>query len=134
MTIHTLPVRVVKERGATADMRIMAERRSEPRVLCADIVHVNWIENGKARRATALLEDISPAGACLQLETAVGVGSAIRWETPNQRFSGVVRYCSYQEIGYFVGVEFEAGARWSKQTYEPAHLLELERLISGNQE
>ena len=111
-------------------MRDMQERRSEVRVLCADMVEVSWRDQGRSRRATALLEDISASGACLQLETAVPCGEEIRWECPNQRFVGRVRYCAYREIGYFVGVEFEGGTRWSKQVYEPRHFLDLERLMA----
>ena len=110
-------------------MRGMAEQRSETRILCADMLEVTWREDGRNRRATALLEDISHSGACLQLERAVPLGAEIHWECPHQRFAGRVRYCAYREIGYFVGVEFHPNTRWSKQAYEPAHLLDLERLI-----
>jgi len=44
-------------------------------------------------------------------------------------FTGRVRYCVYREIGYFVGVEFEPESRWSKETYQPQHLLDLQRLM-----
>jgi hypothetical protein len=56
----------------------MQERRSEVRMLCADMVDVSWKDSsGKTRRATALLEDISHSGACLQLETAVPLGAIL---------------------------------------------------------
>jgi PilZ domain len=112
-------------------MGIMQERRCEVRMLCADMVKVSWKDAlGKRRRAVGLLEDISPSGACLQLETAVPKGAEIRWASPKQEFSGHVRYCVYREIGYFVGVEFEAGSHWSKRTYKPQHLLDLQQLVS----
>jgi hypothetical protein len=99
-------------------------------MLCADMLEVCWKDRaGKTRRATALLEDISPSGACLQLETAIPLGLQIRWKSPRQEFAGVVRYCVYREIGYFVGVEFSAASKWSKATYKPQHLLDLERLV-----
>src|SRR5271157_4005253 len=109
----------------------MNERRSEVRNMCADMVEVRWNDRttGKTRHMTALLEDISASGACLQLETAVPVGAEMRWESPNHQFVGHVRYCTYREIGYFAGVEFEAGAKWSKQDYKPRHLLDLKRLL-----
>ena len=113
-----------------ADMRSMQERRSEVRLLCADMVQVSWRDQGRSRRATAILEDISASGACLQLETAVPCGVEIGWDCPNQKFVGRVRYCTYREIGYFVGVEFEGGTRWSKQVYEPRHFLDLELLMA----
>jgi hypothetical protein len=114
-------------------MKIM-ERRSEVRMLCADMVEVCWKDRaGKERRATALLEDICGSGACLQLETPVPLGSEIHWECPRQEFNGHVRYCVYREIGYFVGVEFTSASKWSKNAYKPQHLLDLQRLIEHSQ-
>ena len=111
-------------------MLIMEERRSEVRMLCADMVKVSWKDTlGKRRRTVGLLEDISPSGACLQLETAVPLGAEIRWACPKQEFLGHVRYCVYREIGYFVGVEFEEDSRWSRRTYKPQHLLDLRQLV-----
>jgi len=99
--------------------------------MCADMIEVRWRDKtGKSRSATALLEDISPSGACLQLETAVPAGVEINWDCPNQEFVGRVRYCSYREIGYFAGVEFDPGAKWSKRAYLPRHLLDLKRLLA----
>jgi hypothetical protein len=108
----------------------MQERRTEVRMLCADMVEVCWKDQaGRARKATGLLEDISASGACLQMETAVPPEAEIHWESPQQAFDGHVRYCVYQEIGYFVGVEFEPESRWSKEKYQPQHLLDLQRLM-----
>jgi hypothetical protein len=103
----------------------MQERRSEVRMLCADMVEVCWNDQaGRTRKATGLLEDISPRGACLQMET-----DEIHWGSPQQAFTGRVRYCVYREIGYFVGVEFKPESRWSKKIYRPQHLLDLQQLI-----
>jgi len=99
-------------------------------MLCADMVDVCWKErSGKTRQATAVLEDISASGACLQLETPVPTGVEIGWRSPKQEFTGRVRYCVYREIGYFVGVEFGAESKWSKQAYKPQHLLDLKKLL-----
>ena len=100
-------------------------------MLCADMLEVRWKDHfGKQSRATALLEDISPSGACLQMEASVPLGAEIGWDSPKQFFSGYVRYCVYREIGYFVGVEFGEATRWSKKTYTPPHLLDLEKLVA----
>lgn len=103
----------------------MQDRRVEPRMLCADMVEVYW----NRRRITALLEDISPSGACLQTEVELPVGARLRWKSPQQEFSGTVRYCEYREIGYFIGVEFAPGAKWSQSDYEPGHLLDVNKLL-----
>ena len=123
---------IVKIFAGAADMRTM-DRRSEGRMLCADMVEVCWKdEAGRVRRATALLEDICPSGACLQLEEPVSLGSDIHWGSPRQQFNGYVRYCVYREIGYFAGVEFTSTSKWSKKTYKPQHLLDLHKLLADS--
>lgn len=108
----------------------MDERRSEVRMLCADVLEVSWKDStGHSGKATALLEDISPSGACLQLETAIPLASEIRWTSPKQEFTGHVRYCVYREIGYFVGVEFASAIRWSTKRFKPRHMLDLQTLV-----
>ncbi|MBV9745882.1 MAG: PilZ domain-containing protein [Acidobacteriia bacterium] len=99
-------------------------------MLCADLVGVCWKDaEGKTKKAQAVLEDISASGACLQLETPVPLGVVLRWGSPKKEFAGVVRYCVYREIGYFVGVQFDPNFRWSKAKFRPQHLLDLGRLI-----
>jgi hypothetical protein len=98
------------------------------------MLEVRWRDPaGRMRHMPALLEDISPSGACLQLESAVPTGVEIRWDWPSQHFIGRVRYCTYREVGYFVGVEFSAPTKWSKQAYSPRHLLELQALLDVEQ-
>ncbi|MBZ5575452.1 MAG: PilZ domain-containing protein [Acidobacteriia bacterium] len=119
----------------------MQERRSQTRMLCADLVEVFWRDpDGKRCRASALLEDISVTGACLQMETPLPVGVQVRWCVSSQpsakprsakkEFTGVVRYCEYREIGYFTGVEFDSASRWSKKAFHPQHLLDLKHLMA----
>jgi hypothetical protein len=121
---------IVKEAASPADRVNMQERRSEIRMLCADMVEVCWKDHaGRTRKATGLLEDISASGACLQMETAVPLEAEIHWKSPQHAFAGHVRYCVFREIGYFVGVEFEPESRWSKKTYRPQHLLDLQQLM-----
>ena len=108
----------------------MDERRLETRMLCADMVDVRWQDRaGREQGATAILEDISAAGACLQLELPIPLGVEVEWQAPGQKFEGHVKYCVYREIGYFVGVEFDASFKWSKQAFEPDHLLDPQELV-----
>ena len=107
----------------------MQDRRDEVRMLCADVLEVSWADtSGKKDQAIGLLEDISASGACIQLETPVPLDSLIMWDSPNQRFTGYVRYCVYREIGYFVGVEFTPGVKWSESAFHPQHLLDVRHL------
>ena len=101
-------------------------------MLCADVVEAQWTdEEGLTQRANALLEDISPSGACLQFEMAVPLGVNLHWGGAKHEFVGQVRYCVYREVGYFVGVEFEASSKWSKKAYRPLHLLDLQQLVEN---
>jgi hypothetical protein len=85
---------------------------------------------GKPATTTAILEDISSSGACLQMEEPIPLGVEIHWDQPRQKFQGYVRYCVYREIGYFVGVEFDAPFKWSKKSFRPQHLLDLQTLVA----
>jgi len=99
-------------------------------MLCADMVEVCWKEpGGRKYRCTALLEDISPSGMSLQFEVPVPVGAQVQVHCPGEKLTGTVRYCTYREIGYFVGIELGPSSRWSRHRFEPQHLLELEELV-----
>lgn len=108
----------------------MQERRVEPRMLCADLVDVEWKDKGgKTRRTVANLEDISLSGACLQVDGPIPLLTTVQIAYPSGELSGRVKYCIYREIGYFLGIEFDQGSRWSQQSYTPQHLLDPRRLV-----
>lgn len=109
----------------------MLDRRFELRMLCADLVDVKWKDQtGRTRRGVANLEDISLSGACLQVDRPVALGTALLISYPNGELTGKVKYCVFREIGYFLGVEFEPGSRWSQRHYRPQHLLDPRRLVT----
>ncbi len=100
-------------------------------MLCADVVQARWKDaKGRSRRSTALLEDISRRGACLQLEHPIPLGAAVELHCQQQRLAGTVRYCVYREVGYFAGIEFEEGSEWSREQFQPQHLLDLKKLMA----
>src|SRR5580698_8184706 len=108
----------------------MQRSRDEVRMLCADLVEVSWKDpSGRTFKGTALLEDISRSGMCLQFEIPVEVGTQMQVHCPGELLTGDVRYCVYREIGYFVGVELEETALWSRKQYEPKHLLDLQEMV-----
>ena len=108
----------------------MLNRRIEPRMLCADLVDIQWRDpTGRNRRGVANLEDISLSGACLQVERQVPLNSTIRIAYPSGELLGRVKYCVFRDIGYFLGVEFDPGNRWSQRSYRPQHLLDPRRLV-----
>ena len=81
-------------------------------MVCADMVALCRKDAAqKPRKAVALLEDIAPSGACLQMEGPLPLGV---------QFAGYVRYCVCCAIGYFVGGEFAGGSRWPKEPIIPS--------------
>jgi hypothetical protein len=109
----------------------MLDRRIETRMLCADLVDFQWKgANGRKKRGVANLEDISLSGACLQVDRPVPLGTAVHISYPSGELKGVVKYCVFRDIGYFLGIEFEAGVRWSQNSYKPQHLLDPRRLMA----
>lgn len=108
----------------------MAERRFETRMMCADLVDVRWKDKaGRSREVTAILEDISLSGACLQFDAAVPLKTNVMISYPKGELQGRVRYCVFREIGYFVGIEFAPDCRWSRAQFRPQHLLDLRQLL-----
>jgi hypothetical protein len=107
----------------------MQDRRSEPRLLCADLVEIHWKDkSGRQRRTVANLEDISGSGACLQLESAIPLHTKVVISYPSGDLTGHIRYCVYREIGYFLGVRFDEGVRWTQRAFKPQHLFDPRRL------
>ncbi|MBS1874067.1 MAG: PilZ domain-containing protein [Acidobacteria bacterium] len=99
-------------------------------MLCADLVDLHWKDqSGKSRRVVANLEDISASGACVQLDKPLALGAKVRLTHPKGELTGVIRYCVFREIGYFLGVEFDADCRWSMNDYRPQHLLDPRRMV-----
>jgi hypothetical protein len=108
----------------------MKERRREPRMLCADLIEVRWTDrHGRAKSVMANLEDISASGACLQVETPVPEQALVRFDIPQAQLEGRVRYCTWRDTGYFLGVQFEPGCRWEQRRFQPKHLFDPRRLL-----
>jgi hypothetical protein len=99
-------------------------------MMCADLVEVRWkAPGGRTRRTVANLEDISSSGACLQVDIEIPGQSLIQINYAKGEFVGTVRYCHFREIGYFVGVEFQPGCKWSQRRFKPMHMLDPRSLV-----
>jgi hypothetical protein len=108
----------------------MNEKRLEPRMLCADLVEVRWRDtSGELKSCYANLEDISPSGACLQMDLPVPNEAPVTIGLPEKELEGRARYCVFHEIGYFIGVQFDPGVMWHQQEFEPMHLLDPRELV-----
>lgn len=103
----------------------MQERRWERRLLCADLVEVEWRDRaGRMRNATAILEDISRTGACLQTDVPVPVEALVQVRRGRKTLEGQVAYCAYHDIGYFAGITFTEKQHWSQRVFRPKHLVD----------
>ncbi len=101
----------------------MSERRNNRRLLCADMVDIQWTDAlGGLRNETALLEDISTLGLCLQTENDLPEGYLVLIDLNGIQTRAMVRYCCWREIGYFTGLTFAPGSHWSSAKFRPRHL------------
>ena len=99
-------------------------------MMCADLVDVKWKDKaGKVQRSTAVLEDISVSGACLQFDAPLPLKAVVRITYPGGTLDGVIRYCVFREIGYFVGVEFSPESHWKRSEFRPQHMLDVRKLL-----
>ncbi len=87
-----------------ADKMSMTNRRTVIRLLCADLVDVCWRdEAGRRKSELMVLEDISLAGVCLQSERPHKQGTEMVIHYGDGTLPGIIRFCVYQGIGYFLG-------------------------------
>ena len=107
----------------------MLERRWERRLLCADLVQVEWEDSeGSTCKTSAILEDISRTGTCLQADIPVPVNALVRVRHGRKTLEGRVSYCAYHEIGYFAGITFTSNQQWSQKVFRPKHLVDPAKL------
>src|SRR6266851_6688152 len=108
----------------------MLNRRSERRMMCADMVGVHWEDqSGRGHSLTALLEDISHSGACLQTDIPLPMGVQLELQYRKAKLEGTVSYCFFREIGYWVGVQFNPDKKWSERQFRPKHMLDVKKLL-----
>lgn len=101
------------------------EKRTEPRYLCSDLVTLRWSdETRRQHEETVVLENISASGACVQAEVPVSETSGVTLLCGKAEFHGYVRSCYLRDDGYFVGIAFDAGSKWSKAKFQPEHLVD----------
>lgn len=92
----------------------MNDRRFDLRLPVQDSVSVSWMDSaGETQKAAAVLADISRSGALVRTPHPVKVGTTIGFRYDDRDFSGRVMHCVADPSGYALGIEFEAGCRWS---------------------
>lgn len=113
-------------------MRGIQERRTNNRLLCAELVEAIWTDHrGVKCRRVANLEDISLTGVCLQVESAVLPGTPMAVNYGDGKLVGTVRYCLFRDGGHFLGIQLEDGCKWSTKHFRPRHLVDPEKLVQS---
>src|SRR5689334_1460855 len=116
--------------AADSDERVMSDRRNDTRLLCAELVQLTYRDlAGRPRRIFANLEDISLCCACIQLAHPVPAGTRVTIRYGDGDLIGSVRYCSFRDTSYFLGIQFEEGCRESTKHFKPQHLLDPRTLV-----
>jgi hypothetical protein len=114
----------------SSDESIMQERRTDNRMLCADLLELVYRDGtGSERWRIVNLEDISRAGACVQSESRIPDGTNVVLRYGGAELAGVVRYCGFRDGCCFLGIEFAADCRWSPGCFVPEHLLDPRELV-----
>jgi len=109
-----------------ADKPGMKLRRKTSRNSCADVITIRWTDDtGQHRSEEAILDDISPVGACIGLDEGIAPETKVSLHYPKGKYEGKIKYCRYFELGYFLGVAFDEGYRWSKKDFEPSFFVEV---------
>lgn len=108
-----------------------ADRRKEPRLLCADLVTVSWVNRkGVRRKEIANLEDFSEHGACIQMESEIPPGTSVQILAGKARIRGEARYSREDELGWFIGIQMADGTSWPKDLFQPKHILDPRLLLA----
>jgi hypothetical protein len=125
---------LVKVRGSDTQRsnRRTCERRSSKRMLCSDLVQIQWTDDrGTPYREIAILENLSLAGVGLFTGVPVAEGTAVRIAVNDVQLSGCVRGCVFRENGYIVGLELDADSKWAQSVGRhilPEHFLDVSLL------
>lgn len=112
----------------------MIPKRFENRELCADLIKVTWTPECEVTKTEwTILGDISPSGACLEIEEPIPPDTIVTLEFGKDRCQARIQYCKYDRATYLLGVKFEEGYRWSSDRWKPEHLVHFrQREISEN--
>ena len=108
----------------------MHNRRAETRMLCADLVDVQWKDkNGRTRRAIANLEDISLSGACIQVEAPIPIETHAADQLPERRTAGSGLLLRVSGNRLLPGHRVRARISVVAAAVRPQHLLDPRRLM-----
>ena len=106
-------------------MEPIEDRRTQARLLCAELVELAWRNHtGRERRCVANLEDISVSGILLHVENPIAPGMTVTIIHGETSLSGTVRHCTYAGDGYAIGIQLDEQFEWSTRVFRPSHLFD----------
>ena len=108
------------------------ERRSGKRLLCSDLVQLQWTgQHGACHREIVILENLSRAGVGLFMGVPVPEGTEVYLAANGIQLGGRVKQCQFRENGYVLGLELNAESQWAQEPgsdFLPEHLLDVSLL------
>ena len=71
------------------------------------LVEVSWEEPDGSKHSAirARMEDTSRSGACIRVNTAIGVGATVWVKRPWEEIAGVTKYCRRDGMDYVLGIQ-----------------------------
>src|ERR1700689_582647 len=69
------------------------------------LVEASWEDQSGVQSVAARMEDRSSGGACIRINTPVGVGSKVRIQWRFEQFSGTAKYCRREGREYLAGIQ-----------------------------
>jgi hypothetical protein len=111
---------------------VTTDRRRHDRLLCAGLVEVRWSdEHGYPCETIANLDDLSPGGACLLVDSPIQPGTRIAVGHLISQVEAEIRYCSSSELGWVVGAQFLTGKTPGIRACNPSHWVDPKTVTAG---
>src|SRR5438552_1321994 len=89
----------------------MLDRRAEPRLLCADVVAIEWTDkSGHICHCAANLEDISQSGLGLQVEHPLPLLTTVHISHERGELVGRVKSCVLRHSGTYWVLSLSKGS------------------------
>jgi hypothetical protein len=105
------------------------ERRASRRLLCSDLVQLQWVDSGGAScQEIAILENLSLSGLGLFIGVSVPEGIEVQIVANHIQLMGRVQQCVFRENGYIIGLKLDSNFQWTQQpggNFLPAHMLDV---------
>lgn len=107
-------------------MSFQDEKRRVARKMCSDLAEVSFQDQtGRRICDIGVIEDVGSYGISISMNLPVPVDSDVEVQIKDFRTRARVRYCNLTDYSFQVGLEFAAGYEWSREKWEPDHLLVL---------